>query len=86
MKIQQYTVNDKGLTEIHEYLAANHKLGGDHFDRDMLCAWAEQAEYQLSEGNSATIELKSSETISGHTECFTISDDGLDCEELDLDE
>lgn len=78
----QYTnrsINDAGLAEIHAFLAARHKLGGAHFDRDMLRAWAADAERQLSEGNSATIEIKSWDSTSGHTEEFTVSDAGIDC-------
>ena len=26
------TINEKGKQEIREFLAANHKLGGDHFE------------------------------------------------------
>ena len=44
-----YTVNDTGLAEIQEFLADNHKLGGDHFTADMLRAWAADAEFQLAE-------------------------------------
>ena len=75
-----YTVNDTGLAEIQEFLADNHKLGGDHFTADMLRAWAADAEFQLAEGNSPTIEIKSRDTVSGHTEACTISDAGLDAE------
>lgn len=73
-------VNEAGLKEIHAFLAERHKLGGDHFDRNMLLAWAEDAEYQLGMGNPATIELKSWDSISGHTECFTVSEDGISWE------
>ena len=75
-----YTVNAAGLAEIQEFLADNHKLGGDHFTADMLRAWAADAEFQLAEGNSPTIEIKSRDTLSGHTETYTISDAGLDAE------
>lgn len=86
MKIKQYTVNSKGLKEIHRFLAENHKKGGDHFDEEMLRAWARSAEFQLSEGNSASIEIRSSDSVSGHTENMTISDEGLDCEEIEIEE
>lgn len=33
------TVNEKGLSEIHQFLADNHKKGGDHFNEEMLRAW-----------------------------------------------
>lgn len=79
-------VNEKGLAEIAAFLAANHKLGGDHFTRDMLRAWAADAEFQLAEGNSATIEIKSWDALSCHTETFTVSDAGLDLETTEVDD
>lgn len=75
-----YTINDRGLNEIAGFLGARHKLGRDHFDRSMLLAWASDAESQLSDGNSPTIEIRSWDTHSGHTETHTISDDGFDVE------
>ena len=74
------TVNATGLAEIQEFLADKYKLGGDHFTGDMLRAWAADAEFQLSEGNSPTIEINSWDALSGHTETCTISDAGLDAE------
>ena len=82
MQVTTYTVNEQGLNEIKEFLAANHKKGGDHFTRDMLQAWAADAEFQLSEGNSATIEIKSWDSIHGYTQEYRISDAGLDAESL----
>ena len=86
MQVTNYTVNEQGLNEIKEFLAANHKKGGDYFDRDMLLAWAADAEFQLAEGNSATIEIKSWNSIHGHTQEFTISDAGLDVETVEIEE
>lgn len=85
MKIKQYRVNATGLEEIKKFLADNHKLGGEHFDNAMLHAWAQDAEFQLGEGNSASIEIRSCDTVSGHTENYTISDAGLDCEEIEIE-
>ena len=85
MKIKKYRVNATGLEEIKKFLADNHKLGGEHFDNAMLHAWAHDAEFQLSEGNPASIEIRSWDTISGHTENHTISDAGLDCEDIEID-
>lgn len=73
------TINEAGLKEIHAFLAENHKLGGDHFTQDMLRAWAADAEFQLGEGNPAIIEIPQWDTVSGHTETFTVSNDGLEC-------
>jgi hypothetical protein len=71
-------VNDAGLAEIHSFLAEHHKLGGDHFTPDMLRAWANDAEFQLAEGNRASIEIRSLDSVSGHTENFTVSDAGIE--------
>lgn len=83
MKYTKYSVNEIGLNEIKEFLAKNHKLGGDHFTRDMLRAWADDAEFQLGEGNFATIEIRPWDSINGRAQEFTISVDGLDSEELE---
>ena len=86
MKVKQYSVNEKGLAEIQAFLAGKHKLGGDHFDRSKLQAWAQDAEFQLGEGNPASIEIRSFDAVSGHTEEYTISGEGLDCEEIVIEE
>jgi hypothetical protein len=85
MKIKQYRVNATGLEEIKKFLSDNNKLGGEHFDDSMLRAWARDAEFQLGEGNPAGIEIRSRDTVSGHTENYTISDAGLDCIEIEVD-
>jgi len=86
MKAKQYSVNEQGLNEIKEFLASNHKKGGDHFTREMIQAWAADAEFQLGEGNPAMIEIRSFDAVSGHTETFTLSDAGLDCAEIEIEE
>jgi len=50
----------------------------------MLLAWAADAEFQLSDGNPATIEIKSSDSIHGHTQEFNISDCGFDAETVNI--
>lgn len=80
------TVNQVGLNEIAEFLGSHHKLGRDHFSSEMLRAWADDAEFQLAEGNDASIEIKSWDTLSGHTETFSISDAGIDSEVIEIDE
>ena len=80
------TVNAAGLAEIAAFLAANHKKGGDHFTPDMLRAWAAEAEFQLAEGNTPTIELLSWDSVRGYTHCYTISDAGIDTEYVEIDE
>lgn len=68
------TINDQGLAEIRAILAAHHKLGGDHFTDSMIQAWANDAQFQLDEGNAASIEIKSWDNISGRTQEFRLSD------------
>ena len=80
------SVNEVGLAEIKEFLAGHHRLGGDHFTDEMIRAWASDAEFQLGEGNDATIEIRSWDTVSGRTETYTISEAGLDSEEVEIDE
>lgn len=78
------TINQVGLNEIREYLGRNFKAavnsgeGASWFTDDMISAWADDAEFQLSEGNSASIEIKSSDSITGCAQEFTVSDAGID--------
>jgi hypothetical protein len=71
-------INDAGLDEIHAFLAEHHKLGGEHFNRALLRAWAADAEFQLGEGNGPSIEIRSFDSVSGHTETFTVSPVGVE--------
>lgn len=86
------TINAAGLEEIRAFLVANHKRGEELFSddlpmvTDMLRAWAKGAEFQLAEGNSATIELKSYESLRGCTQEFTVSAAGIDSEWFDDEE
>ena len=75
------TVNEQGLKEIREFLAENHKRG-DNFSRDMLLAWAADAEFQLSEGNPASIEIRACDSLNGRTQEYTISAEGLQAAEV----
>jgi hypothetical protein len=85
MKVAIYTVNDRGLGEIQAFLAKYHVYGGDHFAADMLRAWAAQAEFQTSEGNSPTIELRAWESVTGRTQEHEISAAGRDIEMVEID-
>ena len=85
MNIKTYTVNEFGINEIKQFLADNHKLGGEHFNQSMLRAWAADAEFQLSEGNSASIEIKSWDSVHGYTQQYTISAKGLDAEIIEIE-
>jgi hypothetical protein len=90
MKATIQNVNKTGLSEIAEFLGTRHKKavqsgeGADYFTQPMLSAWAQQAEFQISEGNPASIELKAHESVNGYTEEFTISKAGLNAEEIEI--
>ena len=75
------TVNEQGLKEIRDFLAEHHKRG-DNFSRSMLLAWAADAEFQLSEGNPASIEIRAYDSVSGRAEEYTISAEGLQAAEV----
>lgn len=79
------TINAAGIQEIENFLAFHHKKG-HHVTDDMLSAWAADAEFQMGEGNSPTIEIRSWDAVSGHTETFTVSDTGIDTEYVEIDE
>jgi hypothetical protein len=84
MKVNQYTVNENGMQQISEFLAANHKQGS--FSDEQIRAWAADAEFQLGEGNPPSIEIRSSDSVHGRTQEFTISDAGIDCETIEIEE
>ena len=90
MKATIYTVNAAGLEEIRKFLVARHKRGVELYadrlasTRKMLLAWAEDADFQLAEGNPASIELPERDSISGRTEEYRISDAGISSEIIDL--
>ena len=86
MKCTIYSINEIGLNEIKEFLAANHKKGGDHFSQEMLLAWAADAEFQLREGNPASIEIRSFDCVHGRTVDYTISTDGLNSEIVEIEQ
>lgn len=79
MKYRTYTVNAAGIEEIRQFLEENHKQ--KEFTEEMLHVWAQEAEFQLGEGNGAAIELKARDSIHGTTQGYYISEAGLDATE-----
>jgi hypothetical protein len=71
------TINSIGLSEIKEFLIGAHKNGGI-FDDSQIHAWADDAEFQMREGNSPSIEVPARNSVTGATVEFTVSDDGID--------
>jgi predicted NUDIX family NTP pyrophosphohydrolase len=78
MKATIQTVNETGLAEIRAILSKHHKLGGDHFTKAMIDAWAAEVEFQLAEGNSPSFEIRSWDNVSGYTQVFTLSDESIE--------
>ena len=83
------TVNDNGIEQIREFLIENHK-NPERFEGaealPMLHAWARDAEFQMGEGNTPTIEIKSFNSIHGRTQQFEIGNEGIDSQEVEIDE
>jgi hypothetical protein len=70
------TVNETGLMLIYEWLA-ERMINGDLLDPYNIGAWARDAEFQMGEGNPPCIELRASQSVSGHTETFTVPSNGI---------
>lgn len=77
-------INTNGITKIAAALGQFHKLGQDHFTAAMLHAWAAEAEQSFDNGNGMAFEIKSWDSITGHTEIVTIDSEGYDIEAVDL--
>jgi len=71
------TVNEIGMAEIKEFLAAQHKNGANFGDAE-IHAWATEAEFQTGEGNPPSIEVLSWDAVDGRTIEYTISEGGID--------
>lgn len=75
-------INNQGIAEIQEFLIRHHRLA-DRFradcpmSKDMLLAWAMDAEFHMSQGNPPSIEIRSFDTLDGMTRTYTISQDGI---------
>jgi len=70
-------INSQGIEEIYNFLIQRSKIDQDQLTHSMLQAWAQDAEFQLNDGNPPCIELKSWQSVSGKTEEFTISSAGV---------
>jgi len=78
-------VNAVGMEQVSAALSKLHKLDISHFNFAMLHAWAAEAEQSFENDGVASFEIKSRDSVSGHTELVTISADGLDIEEIEGD-
>jgi hypothetical protein len=74
-------INSTGINHIRQFLADNHKLGGDHFDDDMLAAWAADVERNYDEQGEAEFEIRGMDSASGNPVICRLSSDGYDADE-----
>ena len=70
------TVNERGMEEIRAFLIENHKFGA-RLTRSMIEAWASDADFQLAEGNPASIEVPARDSVTGRPVELYISPEGL---------
>jgi hypothetical protein len=78
------TINQAGLEEIRQFLATYHKKGHDMTEA-MLCAWCEDAEDSLGNGNPPMIEIGAWDSVTGSPVTLTVSDAGVDTQVIDDD-
>lgn len=81
------SINDNGIAQIAAWLLVNHKLGKRiSQDPAMLRAWAADAEFSLREGNDAGVEIRRWDSIHGRTQTFTVSAEGINSTEIEINE
>ena len=86
MQVVIRTINETGMQEIRAILAENHKLGAEHFSDSMIQAWANDAQFQLDEGNAPSIEVDSWSHVRGITQDFHLSDGSYDTCVVEIDD
>ncbi len=69
-------INDAGAQEILAFLQASHKRGAALGDKE-LAAWVADADFQLAEGNTPSIEVRAADSVHGHACTYTVSDAGV---------
>ena len=87
--MKKHTINENGMQQIVDQLKAQCKpsvfdgwLDDDLIDsrrsQEMLSAWASELEDVLDSNNGDEIEISQNDTISGHTEHLSVTDEGID--------
>lgn len=67
-------ITPAGLAEISSILRQNHQsFLNEAPTAEQLSAWAADAEFQLGEGNRASIEIKAHNHVSGYAQDFNLS-------------
>lgn len=77
--MQVITINDTGAREILDWLNEYSTLG--HITPDMLLAWCAKAE----EMNDGHIELKAHWSKDRTVRTYTVSDEGMDIVEVEVE-
>jgi len=96
MKIKKHTVNKLGLEMIRQQLLSRCKpsvvngwldddLISSRRSQEMLSAWATALEDVLDSGNGDELEISQHHAISGHVEHLSVTDEGIDVEEVKYD-
>lgn len=72
-------VNVTGWFEIEQFLLENHVDGHKIAGRvEKMRPFVRSAEWLMQNGGRPTVEIRSTDTISGKPRCFTVSDAGID--------
>jgi hypothetical protein len=89
--MKTHTINKNGMQQIVDQLKARCKpsvfdgwLDDDLIDsresKAMVSSWASDLEAVLDQENGDEIEISAHDTISGHTEFLSVTDEGIDIE------
>jgi hypothetical protein len=89
--MKTHTINTNGIQQIVDQLKAKCKpsvfdgwLDDDLIDsresKAMVSSWASDLEAVLDQENGDEIEISAHDTISGHTEFLSVTDEGIDIE------
>jgi len=81
-----YQINDQGLAQLKSILTVHHKkFINEEPTIEQLCAWASEMEEHTNfdEGETPFIEIKSYDSVSGHTETYNIDLAGFDKTEIE---
>lgn len=94
--MKKHTINEIGMQQIVEQLRSKCKpsvldgwldddLISSRRSQEMLSAWATALEDVLDSGNGDELEISQHHAISGHVEHLSVTDEGIDVEEVKYD-
>jgi len=94
--MKKHTINEIGMQQIVEQLRSRCKpsvfdgwldddLISSRRSQEMLSAWATALEDVLDSGNGDELEISQHHAISGHVEHLSVTDEGIDVEEVKYD-